>query len=278
MTLISSDSELRSFIPNVLATAETEATLLDKLSPFLDDSLLWLSQNFIDDEIQGHIIDEERQPFLRLIKKIIVIDAFLNAVPSLDIVLTPNGFGIVSNQNIAPASKERVERLMDSLENERDHAIELLLPRLHLLSGWKQSEQGKYFALTLFPNLSLCRMLGIKAHLWTEYQSLHERLIKIEDHLAETYFSQEQMTVFREKAMQLLISCNPTDLKVIRSLQALEIKLLSDAQVKEQSFFDLVNIIRQNPNIFPEWYASDTASLFSPQIFENKKSSAGYWL
>lgn len=34
--------------------------------------------------------------------------AAYNAMPHLDLVLTPTGFGIVSNQNTAPASKERV--------------------------------------------------------------------------------------------------------------------------------------------------------------------------
>ena len=32
-----------------------------------------------------------------------------------------------------------------------------------------------------------------------------------------------------------------------------------------------------NPEEFPEWHNSDTAKLFSPPIFENKKSNKGYW-
>ena len=31
------------------------------------------------------------------------------------------------------------------------------------------------------------------------------------------------------------------------------------------------------PEEFPEWHNSDTAKLFSPPIFENKKSNKGYW-
>ena len=40
----------------------------------------------------------------------------LIAIPSLDLVLTTNGFGIVSNQNVVPASRERVDALISSLE------------------------------------------------------------------------------------------------------------------------------------------------------------------
>ena len=43
--------------------------------------------------------------------------------------------------------------------------------------------------------------LAIREHIWDEYQHLHDRLIKIENVLAETYFSQEQMTVFRQHVM-----------------------------------------------------------------------------
>ena len=41
-------------------------------------------------------------------------------------VLTPNGFGIVSNQNVALASPHRLSRLLGSLETSRDIAIEQL--------------------------------------------------------------------------------------------------------------------------------------------------------
>ena len=53
--------------------------------------------------------------------------------------------------------------------------------------------------------------------------------------------------------------------------------LVSDMQVHPQSFYDLVNIIREHEEIFPAWHASDTAKLYSPAVFRNKKKSRGYW-
>lgn len=82
----------------------------------------------------------------------------------------------------------------------------MLLPRLPLLTDWQQSPQGQYFAATLFPNLSLCHRLAIKKHLWAEYQALHDRLIKIENTLVKTYYSQEQMSAFRDKRFALSLS------------------------------------------------------------------------
>ncbi len=65
---------------------------------------------------------------------------------------------------------------------------------------------------------------------------------------------------------------------VIRSLQSYVLMLVSDMQVHTQSFYELVNIIREHEDVFPAWHASDTAKLYSPAIFVNKKKAGGYWL
>ena len=253
-------------------------SLLDKLNPFLETSEEWVKQTFTSETTFNTIAGYSNSNILKpVLARVVVNHALLAAIPTLDLVLTPNGFGIVSNQNVAPASKERVDRLLDSLERDRDNAIDQLLRRLPQASKWLQSEQCAFFTATLFPNLSLCRRLAIREHLWAQYQLLQARLIKIENVLAETYFSHEQMNVFREKALYMLTNCHPLMLQVIRSLQSLELMLVSDMQVQTQAFFDLVNIIREHEDIFPEWHHSKVADLYIPKLFENKKKSGGYW-
>ena len=288
MKLITTDAQLRSLIPHVLATVEGEATLLEKLTPFLETAEEWVKQYFVPDDIFDTIAEsstaaetaEADSSLFTLhssLSKIVANHGFLNAIPSLDLVLTPNGFGIVSNQNIVPASKERVERLQASLEAERDRNLEQLLLRLPSVEGWEVSQQGKYFASTMFPFLSLCRRLAIREHIWDNYQHLHDRLIKIENILAETYFSQEQMQVFRNKVMDQMRTCHPLEEQIIRSLQSLEMMLVSDMQCHPQSFYDLVNIIREHEEIFPAWHSSETAKLYTPTVYRNKKGTSGYW-
>lgn len=83
-----------------------------------------------------------------------VADTMLSTVPQLDLILTPNGFGIVSNQNVVPASKERIERLTRSLEKLRDDAFVIILLMLPNAHKWTESEQYASFAATMFPNLT----------------------------------------------------------------------------------------------------------------------------
>ena len=76
--------------------------------------------------------------------RIVAFDAFRNAVPHLDLMLTPNVFGIVNNSNIAPASKERVERLINSLLDNCENEIESLLSLLPKETRWTSSDQGRF--------------------------------------------------------------------------------------------------------------------------------------
>ena len=281
MKLITTDEQLRLLIPNVLATAEGEPTLIEKLYPFLETAEQWAIDNFIPEVIFEEIAEDDgfgpNERFRYPLEKLVACQAYMTAIPSLDLVLTPNGFGIVSNQNIVPASRERVDALMNSLESQRDSAIEALILRLSSRTDWQQSAQGKYFGATMFPLLNLCRRLAIREHIWDSYQQLHDRLIKIENVLADTYFSQEQMQVFRSQVITQYSTSKPIEERVIRSLQAYELQLLTDIQVHPQCYYDLVTIIRERPDDFPAWHTSPVADLFTPKIFQNKKNSSAYW-
>ena len=281
MKLITTDEQLRLLIPNVLVTAEGEPTLIEKLYPFLETAEQWAIDNFIPEVIFEEIAEDDgfgpNERFRYPLEKLVACQAYMTAIPSLDLVLTPNGFGIVSNQNIVPASRERVDALMNSLESQRDSAIEALILRLSSRTDWQQSAQGKYFGATMFPLLNLCRRLAIREHIWDFYQQLHERLIKIENVLADTYFSQEQMQVFRSQVLVQYSNSKPIEERVIRSLQAYELQLLTDIQVHPQCYYDLVTIIRERPDDFPAWHTSSVADLYTPKIFQNKKKSSAYW-
>ena len=112
--------------------------------------------------------------------RIVAFDAFRSAIPHLDIILTPNGFGIVNNSNIAPASKERVERLINSLLDNRDNEIESMLSMLPKETGWTSSDQGRFFASTMFPNIDVTtRLPKVSCGRWEQYLTVRFQLLRI---------------------------------------------------------------------------------------------------
>ena len=127
MKLITTDEQLRLLLPNVLATAEGEPTflllpnvlataegeptLIEKLYPFLETAEQWAIESFLPESLFDEIAASDSfgpgERLLFPLEKLVACHAYMTAIPSLDLVLTPNGFGIVSNQTIAPASRER---------------------------------------------------------------------------------------------------------------------------------------------------------------------------
>ena len=266
--IIDSDTTLRKYVPNVFASVKGEASLFDKLSPFLMSAEQWLEQIFC----AVNILSEDALPTAQ---RLVVCEALRNAVPSLDLVLTPNGFGIVSNTNIAPASKERVVRLIDSLREQRDDLIAQLLPMLTDIEEWRSSDRYAFFSATMFPDLRLTTLCGYSENRWEHYLQLRLEAINIEASLAEEYFSSSLMDRLRS---EVICKNVPTgDKALVAGIRSQIVAVLMGKPISQRHMMDLVNYVRNNAELFPEWHNSETAKLFSPPKFENKKENKGYW-
>ena len=274
--LINNDDTLRQYLPNVFATVKGEVSLFDKVKVDIDRAENWVIQTFVStktfDAICGYADDK---PIKVITAKLIATEALRRAIPSLDLVLTPNGFGVVSNQNIAPASKERVDRLIGSLADYRDDCIANLLPLLSRESDWLGSVQASFFGVTMFPDLAITDQVKGTGSKWERYLSLRPNILDIEASLAEEFFSPELMARLRNEVLR---KTHTADLaRVINAIRGQVVDLLNGGSIRMRDMIDVVNHIRCNPNLFPEWHASETAKLFSPPIFKNKKESRGYF-
>ena len=278
---ITTDQQLRRYLPNAFDTVEGETTFFDKILPWLDQAERWVFTQFIGDDFAPELLAmEETEPLRTCATLVVVHEAFMRAVPSLDLVLTPNGFGIVSNQNVAPASPHRVARLLGSLETSRDIAIEQLIHNLFLNSTWTDSPMRQWFNATLFPNIDLANLCGFTDHRWANYLGLRSKAIDVEQRLAEEYISPEQLAVFRSEVMAMLSDLTVATshhFRVIEQLRHAVVAVLQGNQVPVQSLRDIVDFMRKNEASFPHFRTSATYKLFEPPVFENKKRANGYW-
>jgi len=279
--IITSDEQLRRYLPNAFATVEGEAPFFEKVLPWLEAAERWLSLQFIGDEFAGALIAmEENEPLKMTACSVVAHEALMRAVPSLDLVLTPNGFGIVSNSNVAPASRDRVTRLVKSLEESRDIAISQMLQYLFQNEQWCATSKRRWFTATLFPNIDLAELYGITERRWANYLSLRLRAVDIEQRIAEEFISTAQMDVLRNEVIGIDWSFSLHDrlhMQVIEQLRSIEVSALQGNALNIQALRDIVDLMRKNEEIFPEFASSDTAKLFTPPIFENKKKANGYW-
>ncbi|WP_278870924.1 DUF6712 family protein [Leyella stercorea] len=280
--LINDNDTLKKYVPNTLKAVAGELSLFDKIQYHLLQAEQWLTDTFVSSDTMSRIRSySDSTPILHYCRIITAAEAMLHAVPQLDLILTPNGFGIVSNQNVIPASKERIERLLLSLEKQRDDTLQIILTMLPDAHHWTASTQYEYFAATLFTNLDTIHQLGFTDHIWQHYQEVHAQLLTIEQRLEADYFSKPLMDTLR--TANILSAWDslafPDKYRCLyQRIFAIEFSILRTDEYPIPSIIDTVNFIRTQPsNIFQEWKSSDTATLFESYGYKNKKECGGYF-
>lgn len=275
--IITSDAELRSLIPNQLVTVKGEISLFDKLVPFLDLAEAWVKETFTSESTFNTICGyTDSNPIRIATARLVVADAMRRAIPSLDVVLTANGFATVGTQNLVAASKMRVDRLVGSMLTHRDDCIAALLPELPGASKWLSSSQADFFGGTLFPTMEIVEQSpGNATTKWERYLELRPQLIDLEASLAEEWFSPELMSALR--AENLRSDLTEKRGMVVRQVKAQIVGYLRVGSFNSRRLADIVNYIRQSEDDFAEWHQSATATLFAPPVFRNDKKASGYF-
>lgn len=119
------------------------------------------------------------------------------------------------------------------------------------------------------PSLDVVAECGFTENVWDKYIELRAEIIWIEESLVEDYFSRDLMYERR---------INTPDTDPVLPLVKMEIvSVIKGLPINSHRMVECVNYIRNSPQKYPKWHASETAKLFSPPKFENKKEAKGYW-
>ena len=261
MIAITDNDTLLQYIPNVVETVEGETPLFDKIRPQLEITEQWLHDTIVGDTL----IDEEKN---KMVCTIIACEAFRRSVPSLDIIL-------------APASKERVERLMASLGDLRDKALAALLNVLRQDSTWLQSAQGQWLASSFFvlpdEDTTAASAAVRTDDKWEGFLMLREKARPIEQAIAEKWLG--QALTARLRATLASDPHGTSDVvSLARTVRQLVIDELLSGKRPVKNLDRCVNYIRNNSTLYPEWQSDPVAELFDDKWrFQNKKEAAGYF-
>lgn len=231
--------------------------------------------------------------------------AAYNAMPHLDLVLTPTGFGIVSNQNTAPASKERVGALREQL---RMDASEM------------EDDVMEYLA---WQNLMVDRQMRVRNLLWTA--RLMDRYgIRPNDNVLERLFQRNVLwqapyfygygtrtkdlrRVYKEERQELMTAMHDANARLVDVISpelnealiafqygglkpddaVLYAMLLENARyllaayVMQQptAHFErqLIDMLMKHAAEIPEFYNSRTYEAYKVKAYENGKDDTCYF-
>lgn len=273
--IITSAEILRRYMPNLTIEAIGEPSFFDKMQPYILAAETWLAQELVSPECIASI--PEASPEIKeAAEAVAAYQALSMALPSLDVVLTPNGFGVVSNQNVAPASKERMERLVDSLVANRDRSIATLAKLLPSLKGWFDTRQAWFFNSRLYWWPDLAERVNGKLS-WDGFVNLRPLLSRVETAVERRWIGAEYMEKLRDMAIGKE-SPTEADKRILRRLYPIIIDaVMNSGELDALSMNDVVDIIRNSPEDYPLWHESPIADYYDYKGFENKKDNHGYW-
>lgn len=265
--IVSNFDEMRRYLPaaNVKMPAD-----------FFDD-ILSVAQDSLQEEILGEDLIERLEKnsrsdarLLTLCRRAIALEAFLRSIPRLDIVITEAGFGIVSNQDIAPASRERIEALKDSIRSELDSAKDRLVGFLLASKNyedWRCTKQFTELTDGLFVTFSDFRehapynkrTAELFPASWSEFRRLGTALnIALTADIA-AYISPEYALALIEKIRddEMLLPSERKALSIIK--RAVAAVALGDRDTGVAEAIKAAAFMKANLTDFPTFAISDAA-------------------
>lgn len=264
MKYITNNALLTAYIPNVVTAVEGEKDLFTKITPHLTIAEAWLESRVVK-----YADIAENESAMTYAKIIVANEGFRRAIPSLDLILTENGFGIVSDNNVAPASRDRVNALLDGLRAQVDEAIEALDAILN----------GAVLGGTVFKGYEAQRMQEVTKDFFARYLADKIRIIAMEEMLARRVLSSDVLSALRSYAYDTTVN-EPLSTLAFMVKQYI-VRKLTDKMTPEEGkrvARQMVDWIRKHPDTFPNWENSEAAKYWADYSYKNDKNSGGFWL
>ena len=147
MELEITKQDLEQAVP---AAREPKGRIYDALSGAIQDEAAYIETQYLGDKGVEAVEGGTDAVLTQTVKHLACVRAFLAEMRSLDLVLTATGFGVVSTDDTAPASKQRVDALDGQLRRKERLLRGTLLDRLFRVVDWNEQPQCQRNVPTLF--------------------------------------------------------------------------------------------------------------------------------
>ena len=267
--IVNGYKEMKPFLPAVML----------KGSPSIFDDALETAQDSLVTEILGMDLEarleeqrEEDVKLLKLCKRIISRQAFLSSIPELDLILTDSGFGVVNNEQMTMASKDRVQALTISLRQKIDEGKDALI--LYLLKTaeyetWRGTEEfarlsdGLIMTFGEFKDAAVLNNTSAPAYpkSWSDFYDLNSALnvalmTDVAAYISKDY-AYEILEKIRDK--EIFLPSEKKALKLIKT--AVCAYALADTKTGLDQTLAAVAVMKANINDFPAYRDSEEAQV-----------------
>ena len=173
-----SKNDFEQFLPVAISSHDA---VYEKVEPAFMGEYDYLCANTLGTTGTDAVDGNER--LARAVKRWVVLSAFLSVFRQMDLVLTPTGFGVVSNDQTAPASKMRTDALIGQMQTEILRAQGDLLTVLCSIEGWGVTSVAKENIDTLFFDFRLLQRMGNQAASHPDWQAAQRPIAEADEFL-----------------------------------------------------------------------------------------------
>lgn len=280
--IVKTTSEMRKHLLS-FNLKEDKPTDESRFASFLTRAQEWVTDRIIGEDIEGilerdlALTDPDPHEKLRgLVGRVISELAYLTSVAESDLQRSEVGFVVQNNDKMSPASLQRVERLIQSL-NERinsdcDSLVNYLMKNSvphedgpHLpYEDWRETYQFEFLTDAFIPTMAIMRQGAspLPVQRWTDFYDLQPKMnIALRDTVA-SYVSIEQidslLTAYRNDDL------NEIQRKVLRWLRMSVMAEVTNAGNAAHFAIEARYWMLKHESDFPEFVESDRYELPSP--------------
>lgn len=231
----------------------------------------------LDGLLDGFAIDPT-SGMQQLAEKYVCTGAAYDAVPHLDLVLTPTGFGVVRNDNVTPASQERVSSLREQLRQLKSYSRDMLVANL-LSTSWHDTNSCAAEIDSICYSPLLCRRIGI---LHEGRQCYHEEYAAVKPRIQEAEMQIMQYVSPELYSALLDVLRNRKDDKGGYGPIICEIRKSVSTMIKgNPTGWNIRNYLHRQLDFYkdqlPEWTASSTYRALQQEKYENRKTDTTFF-
>lgn len=256
---------LEKYVP-ALRSATPEVS--ERVSSFFQGAQRKLASTLCFDNFDSLLLEEISQA---LIEEYAYTEAARQAVSSLDLVATSTGFGVVQNQNVAPASAHRVAALKEDLRIRCSEVKDAIIFELQ-----KAGNSLAHYINSLFYCPTIARRYGITTSTGgavydEELDTIRVQIQEAEDKVVKAISPE----LYEELIEQIIVDDGRDTYTPICDLARQAIATMM--QGKTADLTRLLSLIDQSVDDLPAYKNSATYRSYKSANYENKEEDATYF-
>lgn len=257
----------------VPAAKEPKGTIYNKLLKKINSRIEDIADDKLGD-IGKREINADREGRLALtVIQLACVDVFLHEMRNLDLVLTSTGFGVVSTNDTAPASKMRVDALDGELLVKWLMLSDDLLELCFKLDGWYR--QGLVIIDTLFCDFKFLKAYaGMQAPLAKDWETASAAILACDRFLREKISDEFMDELIEGMATSSLTTEERGVVHQIR--RTIGAAIQGNEQLKDEYFRRLMNTLEQNLDDFPTYMNSEAFEANHFKHYENHAEDSAF--